>query len=310
MVIKPKALREGDTIGIIAPAGPISRERLEQGEKVLHEMGFKIKYESSIFESSRYLAGSDQRRGEEFNRMFADPDVHAIFCARGGYGSARTLAFVDEIAIKANPKIFLGYSDITSFLLYLYKRCSLVTFHGPMVAIDPDKLVRDKTRASLLSALTLSIGADPASTGPNTLKILKSGFAEGVLLGGCLSILIHSLGTRYEPDFKDKILFLEDIDEAPYRIDRMLTHLKSAGKLQQVNGIVFGEMKRCHPSPEDGYPLEEVLLDVLRDLDIPVLFGFPSGHASGEDNLTLPIGVRVQVDGDQGRLFILEAGVS
>ncbi len=288
----------------------MDKERLEQGEGVLKEMGFRVKYEPSILESFRYLAGDDRRRGEEVNRAFADPEIRAIFCARGGYGSARTLAFIDEDLIKQNPKIFVGYSDITSFLLYLYKRCSLVTFHGPMVTIDLYKSPTDKTRASLLAALTSSEGTDfePVKIDPVNLKVLRKGCAEGTLLGGCLSILIHSLGTCYEPDLQDKILFLEDIDEPPYRIDRMLTHLKNAGKLQRVAAIVFGEMKRCHPSAEEGFLLEEVLSEVLQDIQVPILFGFPSGHTS-VDNLTLPIGVKARVDGDQGQLIILESGV-
>lgn len=304
-VTKPKALKEGDMIGVIAPAGPVDKERLQQGGETLKKMGFRVRYEPSILESFRYLAGSDRRRGEEINRMFADPDVQGIFCARGGYGSARALRFVDENVVKRNPKIFLGYSDITSFLLYLYTRCSLVTFHGPMVTIDLCKPVTDKTRFSFLNTLTQS---KPAQDQVN-LKILKDGSAEGILLGGCLSVLIHSLATSYEPDLRGKILFLEDIDEPPYRIDRMLTHLKNAGKLQQASAIVFGEMIRCHPSAEEGYLLEEVISEVLQDLDMPILFGFPSGHTS-EDSLTLPMGVRARVDGDQGQLIILEAGVS
>jgi muramoyltetrapeptide carboxypeptidase len=288
----------------------VDRELLEQGESVLKEMGFRVKYEPSILESFRYLAGDDRRRGEEVNRAFADPEIRAIFCARGGYGSARTLAFIDEDLIKRNPKIFVGYSDTTSFLLYLYKRCSLVTFHGPMVTVDLYKSPTDKTRTSLLGALTSSEGTgfEPVKIEPTDLKVLRRGCAEGILLGGCLSILIHSLGTCYEPDFKDKILFLEDIDEPPYRIDRMLTHLKNAGKLQQVTAIVFGEMKQCHPSAEEGFLLEEVLSEVLQDIQVPILFGFPSGHTSG-DNLTLPMGVKARVDGDQGQLLILESGV-
>lgn len=283
----------------------MDRERLKQGEKALNEMGFQVKYDPSILDSFRYLAGSDQRRGEEVNRMFADPEVQGIFCARGGYGCARTLAFVDEEILKNNPKVFLGYSDITSFLLYLYRRCSLVSFHGPMVTIDLYKPVTDKTRASLLNALTVPKPPQDRVS----LKILKGGFGEGILLGGCLSILVHSLGTPYEPDLRSKILFLEDIDESPYRIDRMLTHLKNAGKLQQVAGLVFGEMKRCHPSAEEGYLLEEVISEVLQDLTVPILFGFPSGHTH-EDNLTLPMGVRARIDGEQGQLVILESGVS
>ncbi|MCI0526833.1 MAG: LD-carboxypeptidase, partial [Nitrospira sp.] len=246
----------------------------------------------------------DQRRGEEVSRMFADPDVQGIFCARGGYGSARTLRYVDEEMIEKNPKVFLGYSDITSFLLYGYTRCSLVTFHGPMVTIDLYKPMTHRTRVSLLNVLT-----QPRPLQDRVdLKILKGGFAEGILLGGCLSILIHSLGTCYEPDFRGKILFLEDVDEPPYRIDRMLTHLKNAGKLQRAAAIVFGEMIRCHPSPENGYLLEEVISEVLQDLNVPILLGFPSGHTS-EDSLTLPMGVKARVDGDQGQLIILEAGV-
>lgn len=288
----------------------MDRERLEQGESVLKEMGFRVKYEPSILESFRYLAGDDRRRGEEVNRAFADPEIQAIFCARGGYGSARTLAFIDEDLIKRNPKIFVGYSDITSFLLYFYKRCSLVTFHGPMVTIDLYQSPTDKTRTSLLGALTSSEGTgfEPVKMDSANLKILRKGCAEGILLGGCLSILIHSLGTCYEPDLQDKILFLEDIDEPPYRIDRMLTHLKNAGKLQRVAALVFGEMKRCHPSAEEGFLLEEVLSEVLQDLQVPTLFGFPSGHTSG-DNLTLPMGVKARVDGDRGQLIILESGV-
>lgn len=290
-MIKPPALKSGDTIGVVAPAGAVIPNELDAGIKRLQALGFRVKLGKSLKESFHGMAGSDPVRASDLLTMFQDPEVRAILCARGGYGSARIIPYLDQNLIRMHPKVFVGCSDITALLVYLTQTCELVAFHGPMVGPHFGKFSSPLTETFFLNILTGDYPMGPVSL-PG-VKVLRQGQAEGRLVGGCLSLICAGLGTPYELKTDHGILFLEDIHEPPYRIDRMLTQIKHAGKLDKVCGILFGRMPECQPVPQSGYRLEDVVLDVLKDFEGPVLWGIPSGHS--EESITLPLGVRIKV---------------
>jgi muramoyltetrapeptide carboxypeptidase len=308
--IKPPALHTGDTVGIVAPASNIKRDSLETGCAALRGAGYRPFYFESILDQDLYFAGSSERRVRELEDMFARDDVRAIVCARGGYGANYLLPALDLRKIKAHPKIFVGYSDLTCLLTYFADTSGLVTFHGPMVAKDwahEDGVDMASWQAALggTGAWKVNVNACPAATG------LVDGDSEGILYGGCLSILVASLGTPYEIKTDGKILFLEDVAAKPFQIDRMLMQLKLARKFAGIRGIVFGEMNDCVQTANQGYTLEDVVLRVVGDLGVPVAYGVRSGHVSS-GNITLPIGVRValSVRGPTVSLTILESAVT
>jgi muramoyltetrapeptide carboxypeptidase len=307
--VKPPALRPGDTVGIVAPASNIKRAELEAGCEALRRAGYRPFYFESIFDQDLYFAGSAERRARELEEMFVRDDVRAIVCARGGYGSNYLLEALDLEKIKAHPKIFVGYSDLTSLLTYFADATGLITFHGPMAAKDwaHDNGV---DIASWHAALTGTSAWDAASGADSGAKGLVDGVTEGTLYGGCLSILVASLGTPYEIHPEGTILFLEDIAAKPYQIDRMLMQLKLSGKLRDVRGIIFGEMRDCVQTANQGYTLEEVILRIVGELGMPVAFGLRSGHVTA-GNITLPIGVRaaLTVRVEKVSLSILESAV-
>ena len=305
--VKPAALRRGDTVGIVAPASHFKREDFDAGCEALRRMGYTPVYGDSIFERDLYFAGTVERRARELGEMFAREDVKAILCARGGYGANYLLPRLDVKKLAARPKIFVGYSDITSLLTYIGDSEGVVTFHGPMVAKDfyrTDGIDLGSWQAAVegKSNWSLEFSADSG------VKALAQGSAEGLLYGGCLSLLAESLGTPYEIDTRETILFIEDVGAKPYQIDRMLMHLKLGGKLAGVRGIVFGEMLDCLQVPKQGYTLEEVVMRIVGELNIPVAYGLRSGHVSG-GNITLPLGVRaaLKVDSSGVRLEFLES---
>ncbi len=308
--IKPPALQIGDVVGIVAPASNIQRELLEAGCENLRRLGYKPFYFDSIFEQDLYFAGSLERRAREMEEMFLRDEVRAIVGARGGYGSNYLLSAIDIQKIASHPKIFVGYSDNTTLLTWFADSAGFVTFHGPMVTKDFARadgvdLVSWEAALTGLSQWALDLGADSG------VKPLIQGSAEGILYGGCLSMLVASLGTPYEIRTKDTILFLEDIAAKPFQIDRMLMQLKLAGKLADVRGIIFGEMLDCIQGKDQGYTLEEVVLRVVGDLGVPVAYGLRSGHVS-RGNITLPLGVRaaLNVAGREVGLKILEAATT
>jgi muramoyltetrapeptide carboxypeptidase len=311
--VKPPALRPGDTVGIVAPASNVRAEHLEAGCAALRELGYKPFYFESILERDLYFAGSATRRARELEDMFVRDDVRAIICARGGYGSNYLLDILDLKKIRAHPKIFVGYSDLTTLLTYFTDATGLITFHGPMVAKDfahADGVDMDSWESALNGSSGSPLNLDP------DVKSLVEGSAEGVLYGGCLSILVASLGTPYEIRTAGTILFLEDISAKPYQIDRMLMQLKLAGKLADVRGIIFGEMLDCLQNQNDrnkdqGYTLEEVVLRVVGGLGVPVAYGVRSGHVS-RGNITLPFGVNAALNVTTGgvSLRILEAATT
>lgn len=300
----PQALQPGDCIGLIAPASPVKREALLEGASVLESLGFRVHYTPRIFDAERYLAGSDAARAEELHAMFADPDISAIFCGRGGYGSQRLIPHLDPNLIMAHPKLFLGYSDVTSLLIYFYQRCGLVTLHGPAVAGD---ITREQTPEVATQLVGLVTGDAKKMQLPcRDLTIVRPGEAEGRLIGGCLSLLVCAIGTPFEPETRDTILFLEDRGERYYAIDRMLTSMKLAGAFEGVRGVVFGEIEPVAADRDRSYGVIEVITDVLGDLDVPVLYGLQAGHC--KQSMTLPFGTQVAIRDHQ--LVLCEAPVT
>jgi len=306
--VKPPALRPGDTVGIVAPASNIKRADLEAGCEALRCAGYRPFYFDSILEQDLYFAGSVERRARELEEMFVRDDVRAIMSARGGYGANYLLKGLDLKKIRAHPKIFVGYSDLTTLLTYFYDAAGLVTFHGPMAAKDwahADGVDLESWHAAVSGTTPWDVALGAGVSG------LVEGDAEGVLFGGCLSILVASLGTPYEIKTEGTILFLEDLAAKPYQIDRMLMQLKLAGHLDKVNGIVFGEMLDCVQTTNQGYTLQDVVTRIVGDLGVPVAFGVRSGHVTS-GNITLPFGVRAQLmvrDG-QVTLSVLESAVT
>lgn len=306
---KPLALRPGDTVGIVAPASNVTRPDLEAGCEALRSAGYQPFYFDSILDQDLYFAGSVERRVRELEAMFEREDVKAILCARGGYGANYLLPALNLEKVKAHPKIFVGYSDLTALLTYFYDAAGLVTFHGPMVAKDwahPDGVDMASWQAALAGVSPWEVNLDAASG----VAGLVDGSAEGILYGGCLSILAASLGTPYEIRTAGTILFIEDVAAKPYQIDRMLMQLKLAGKFQGVRGIVFGEMRDCVQTANQSYTLEQVVLRIVRELEVPVAYGVRSGHVTA-GNITLPIGAQagLSVRGGQVSLKISEAAV-
>ncbi len=302
-----KSLRPGDTIGLVAPASNIKQADLEAGCAALRRAGYRPFYFDSILDRDLYFAGSVERRARELEDMFTRDEVRAILCARGGYGANHLLPEIDLETIKAHPKSFIGYSDITALLTYFSDAAGLVTFHGPMAAKDWAH-EGGVNLSSWQAALSSTTGWDVPLN--SEVQGLIDGEAEGVLYGGCLSILVASLGTPYEINADGTILFLEDLAAKPYQIDRMLMQLKLGGYFDQVRGIVFGEMLDCVQTVKQDYTLQEVIMRIVGDLGVPVAFGVRSGHVSS-GNITLPFGVnaKLSIQRNKINLRILEAAV-
>ena len=296
-IMKPHALKKGDTIGIAASSSPFDRNEFHQGVKALELMGFKVYYRKDIFDKKHYLAGSDQRRADELLELIQNPDIKAVFFARGGYGMVRLLPFLDRGTKGNKPKIVLGYSDITSLLVHLYQRDGWVTFYGPVVAKDFCHL-DDPTKNSFFQAVTRTKPLGPFVF--RETECLKEGDCEGILVGGCLSLAVASLKTPYEINTDNKILFLEDTNEKPYSVDRMLTQLVLAGKLKKVRGLLFGNFVNAGETAH----YKETILDVLHDFKGPILFNFPAGH--GPVKITLPLGIEARLTAHEKRLEFLE----
>ena len=303
--IQPPRLSRGDTIAVIAPASPVEdREAVEAGISTLQRMGFRVSFDDRIFQSTRYLAGDDDSRAEELMRTFEDPSVHGVISLRGGYGCSRLIPLLMEKRLRNHPKVFMGFSDLTTLHLYFRRRFRWVTFHGPMASslafgdMPPDQ-------QDHLIALWTDPDYRPALSFPQ-LETVAPGTAEGTLIGGCLSLIVASLGTLYEIKTEGKILFLEDQGEPPYRIDRMLTHLKLAGKLDSAAGIVLGAFPNCDPD-QGKYSAMDTLREILCKLNVPVLANFPGGH--GSDNWAFPLGVKVRINTEARLLQFLDPAV-
>ena len=288
----PARLKPGDTIGIVAPAGPFDTEKFYRGLEVLEAMGFQTSFSDDLFIKKGYLAGSDTHRAELVNRFFADKKIKAIVCARGGFGSLRILPLLDYEAIQKNPKIFVGFSDISALLSALYTKCGLVTFHGPMVTTLGN--ATQKTRDDLFLAFTAEKNL---TIKPRQGVTIKPGKASGPVAGGNLTTLCHLIGTPFEPNFKGHILFLEDQGEASYRIDRLLTQMKIAGCLKGLTGLVLGSFEDCGPINE----IFRIVQNTFKGDTIPILAGFDAGH--GNSNSTIPMGLEATLDADKHLLL-------
>jgi len=317
MPILPQRLHPGDAIGLISPASaPPDPKDIDRSMAALEEMGFKPKPGLHARKRRGFLAGNDRERATDLMRVFADRKVKGILCIRGGYGTARLLPMLDYQVIRNNPKIFAGFSDITSLLCAFRTKSNLLTFHGPMTASQLAKKDYPAfSRDHFLAMLTRPAAGDGICRGytKKTVTILRPGTASGELIGGNLSVLCTLIGTPFQPSFRGRILFFEDVDEKPYRIDRMLTHLLNAGVLQQAAGIAVGVCRGCE-DPKAGnareyrQTLEDVLKERLLPLKIPVVIGLPFGHFPY--HATLPVGGRATLDATKGDLLLTSPAVS
>lgn len=299
MKTKPPRLRKGHEIGIIAPAGPVTPFELQPAIDFLAAKGYHVTLSPHLYHREGYLAGGDDARLEDFHSMFADDNVKAVFCARGGYGTLRLLERIDYDLIRRNPKVFVGYSDITALLLAIYKKTGLITFHGPMVK----ELSRGSNRTQRILLNTVSSIEYPEldlSGG----TVLISGQAKGTLLGGNLSLISSLIGTSFMPKLKEAILFIEERGEPLYRVDRMLTHLRLSGFLKDLAGLILGRFVDCGGIEA----VNRLLMESVSELNIPVYSGLPVGHE--KENITLPLGLQANLDTGLMRLTILESPVT
>ena len=315
-LIKPERLRAGDAVGIVVPASPPPDPgAIDRSLEALRRLGFEPRLSRNARNRRGYLAGSDSERAADLLRMFRDPEVKAIFCLRGGYGTARILSQLDYKTIREHPKILVGYSDITALHCALLEHAGLLTFHGPMLNSElSNPELPDFTLDSLLRAITVAEPAGSVRQGcpEHQVRTIRGGKAYGRLAGGNLSLICTTIGTPWEVRLRGRIFFFEDIEEPPYRIDRMLTHLLNAGLLQQASGIAVGTHRNCLDPKAAGtreyrQTLDEVLEERLKPLKVPVVTGLPFGHV--RLNATLPVGARACLDATRGDLVIEEAAV-
>lgn len=297
-VCKPAPLKPGAKIGVVAPAGCVEDEALALGIEAIREEGFVVELSRNVSERKGYLAGNERSRARYLEDFFCRPDIDAIFCARGGFGSIQLLPHLHPDTW-SKAKIFAGYSDITVLLNWLLQVCGMVTFHAPMVAMDLARGLSGRSKDHFWGTLTGKMRGWQVGLG----EVIRAGKVEADLMGGCLSLLVTTLGTPYEIDTAGKLLFLEDIGEKPYRIERMLTHLKMAGKLDKLAGLVFGDFTGC--AGEGPRDIRQIVAEFLGSAPYPVVMGLAAGH--GEENLTVPFGVKMMLDGDAGTLSMLES---
>ncbi|MBX3730091.1 MAG: LD-carboxypeptidase [Candidatus Sumerlaeia bacterium] len=311
--VKPRALQPGDTIAFVAPARTRPIEAIDATERILVERGYKVVRYPQITSKYGYLAGSDEERAEALMDAFLDPEIDAIFPLTGGYGVTRLLDRLDFDAIRAHPKVVIGYSDITGLHLALQRRAGLMSFHSPfpgwfLTAAEPNPYAEEHFWRAI-EANRYPAGEQgweiETSGRERAVETLVPGVARGRLTGGNLSLIAALMGTPYEIDTRGALLFIEDVREAPYRIDRMLSTLALAGKLAEVNGVILGVFHRCEPEdPEDSLSLDQVLADYFAELGVPVVKNFPVGHV--RDNATLPVGAMAELDATAGTLRVLE----
>ncbi len=317
-IIKPKMLKPGSTLGLIAPATALAdSEQIAVAKEIAESFGFKVVIGKNTLKRYGYLAGSDEERAADINEMFRREDIDGIFPLQGGWGSMRTLPYLDFEMIRKNPKVFIGFSDITTLLLAFYKFSGLVVFHGPNVRYSFNKYTSDYYIRSFTKLEPLGkLLQPPLPEGEkvereNRMITIRGGKASGELIGGNLSLLVTTLGTPFEVSFKGKILFIEDVGEEPYRIDRMLTHLELSGALGGVAGVVLGKFRDCVPKAADyigSLTIEEIFRTKFEKLGAPVISGLCFGHV--KDHITLPIGIQATLDADAKTLTIEESAVS
>ena len=310
-ILKPPRLRRGDVIGLISPASTtLPTEKIEKGARYLEGLGYRVKLGEHVAAQHGYFAGTDAQRVSDLNAMLNDSRVKAIFAIRGGYGSPRLLPFVDYRAARRQPKIVVGFSDITALQLALFRRAGLVTFSGPLPGVEfwrkPDPYTEENFWRLLTS--TRRVGSLPGP-GNAPLHTRIRGRSRGRLLGGNLSLVVSSLGTRFSPDYRGALLVLEDVREGFRHLDRMFTQLRNAGILDQISGLVLGLFTHCKPgnSAKPHLKLAEILDEVLSWMKAPAVEGLQYGHVSRK--LTLPFGLQARLDANRGTLSVLESSV-
>jgi muramoyltetrapeptide carboxypeptidase len=312
-VVKPKRLSEGDTLGLVLPASnEMAADDIAWGREQLEALGFKVVMGRHAYDRHGYFAGTDRDRAADVNRMFADKDIDGIVCYTGGWGTPRMLPFLDYDLIARNPKVIIGFSDITALINTIYQKTGLVTFHGPVAGSTFTEYSAENFRKVVMTAEPAGL-LEPPEKRPselvdrtNRIIHLAPGKASGRLVGGNLTLIAATMGTPYEIDTAGAILFLEDIREEIYRVDRMLTQLALGGKFDRAAGIVFGRCTECQTRPS-GFSLEDILRDRFGSLPVPAISGLSFGHI--QDKLTLPIGIMATLDADAGTLSIDEAAV-
>jgi len=307
---KPRMLRRGDLIGLITPASPLADpSRLDRGIRYLESLGYHVLPAANLNHMRGYLAGTDEERAADLNMMFERKDVKAIFCVRGGYGTPRLLSLLNYRMISRNPKIFVGYSDVTALQLALWKKCQLVTFHGPMVGVDFGEEINPFAEEWFWKTVTSPAPAGKLPVDEHAAMTLRPGKGRGRLLGGNLSLVASVFGTRYAPDFTSSVLFLEDTDEENYRIDRLMTQLHHAAILDKVSALLLGQFTNSEPADpsKPTLTLAEVLEDAASWSGAPILANLPFGHIP--QKVTLPLGVTAKVDADAHTVHLLEGGV-
>lgn len=306
-----KRLRQGDTIGFVAPSGAVRTEgAIERAAAEAGKAGFRVKLGESCGKKYGYLSGTDEVRARDVNRMFLDDEVDAVMCVRGGYGTTRMLDLLDYEAIAAHPKVFIGFSDITAMHIAMLQRANLVTFHGPMGVADWTQEMHPFSYASMMRAIGAAEPMGELVNAPDypARETVNPGRAQGMLVGGNLTLITSLLGTPYELDTKGRLIFIEEVGERTYCIDRMLTQLRLAGKFDDCAGVIFGDFADCPVEYEQfGLTLGEIIRDVVAPCGKPVVTGLQSGHCTPK--LTLPLGVRCRLDAKARTLTVLEAAV-
>jgi muramoyltetrapeptide carboxypeptidase len=316
-LVRPRALKAGDTVGLITPATYVpDPDRLASAERTIKYFGLRMKMGKNAGKRMGDYRISIEERLDDLHAMFRDKEVGAVFAIRGGYGSMHLLDRIDYDLIRLNPKIFLGYSDITAMHLAINRHAKLVTFHGPITLSRFTDYTQKYFRKALFDTQPIGSVTNPPENNDlrpsHPLRTIRPGSAKGLLIGGNLTLISNTLGTPYEIETRGRILFLEDVEEEPYSIDRMLTHLRLAGKFDGVAGVIFGECQDCRlkdykPSSAIPYGLGEVLDNILGGLKVPVLYGLTIGHT--DDQLTMPLGVSATLNATNGTLEIKESGV-
>lgn len=315
MKIKPKRLKIGDTIGVISPSSPsFTKSDILRGKQTLESWGYKVLLSKNLNKINGFVAGTEMERAEDFNEMFRNDSVDAVFVTQGGYGSAKMMQYLDFDLVENNPKIFIGYSDITALHLSIHKKTDLITFHGPGISRLNSSDMTEYTKEYLERALTRiePIGEIRNDNPKKWIHTLCEGCAEGEIVGGNMTLACSSLGTPFEIETEGKILLLEDVDTEPWIMDHMLSHLYNSGKLQKAAGVVIGECANCEPRKHEPVyhayvSLEDVLDSYFKPLGIPALYGLPLGHT--DDLATIPIGVHARLDATTKQFIILESGV-
>jgi muramoyltetrapeptide carboxypeptidase len=300
-MLKGKKLKKGDTIGIVAPANFTVLEKINQGCNQLQKLGFKIKLGKSCLAKWFSFSGNDDLRANDINEMFADKTIDAVLCARGGYGCIRILNKINFDIIKNNPKLFIGFSDITSLHIAINRYAGLTTVHGPMLTsniADNFDTVTQKSFVNVITGKTEQLSNPPGEQ----IKILKYGEATGQIIGGTLSLVISSLATEYEIDTKHKLFFLEELNEYTYRIDKMLIQLKLAGKFNDCSGVILGDFKNCNEEKPEDFPLLDVFKNIFADFEKPVIYNFKSGHCC--PMISVPFGVECKLSALEKKTYI------